>query len=124
MAYSFPISKNAFKMFPNPKTMVMVGYYTSQASHPYLVHNFLNFILLQLIVLQIVPLIGLILPLIKMQIKLFQNPQPIAWLASTLNKLSNHLFFMKFWVGLIPQINVLLQLLNNKIENKKGKGLE
>ena len=44
MAYSFPISKNAFKMFPNPKNMVMVGYYISQASHPYLVHNFLNFI--------------------------------------------------------------------------------
>ena len=44
LPHSFPIFQNAFKMFPNPKTMVMVGYYISQSSHPYLVHNFLNFI--------------------------------------------------------------------------------
>ena len=44
MAPSIPIVTNAFKIVPNLKFYDMVSLYNSQALHPYMVHNFLNYI--------------------------------------------------------------------------------
>ena len=110
MAYSFSISKNAFKMFPKPKTRVMVGYYISQAFNPYLVHIFLNCVFAPNIWTTNCSIIGIILPLIKVQIKPFQISKKMLWSASKLNKLSNHINFTFFWNVLVPHLIILLHV--------------
>ena len=65
-------------------------------NQPYTFGNFLKYLSVSNIGFTNCSIIGITLPLIKMQIKLFQNSQPIAWLASKLNKLSNKINFTFF----------------------------
>ena len=65
MAYSFPISKNAYKMFPKPKTRVMVGYYTSLAFNLCLGHKFWKCIIAPIIWNANCSIIGISWPLNK-----------------------------------------------------------
>ena len=51
------------------------------------------------------------LPNFKMHLKCFQITRPAWWLPSTLNKLSKYINFIKFGVGMIPQLIVLPNVL-------------
>ena len=102
----FPFPKMHSKCFQIPKPWEWLA----TTFHKLLIHTwfiiFWTSYLLQLIVLQIIPLIGIILPLIKMQIKLFINSkQTLGW-ACKFHKLSSNTNFTFFWIGLIPQLIV------------------
>ena len=61
--------------------------------------NFIKFglgMIPQLIVLQNVLLIGIFMPLIKIQTKYFKNPKEMLCWACISHKLSNHISFIKF----------------------------
>ena len=62
MAYSFPISKVHFKMFPKTRTRVMVSFYISQAFNPCLDHKFWKCIIAQIIWNTFGSIIGITLP--------------------------------------------------------------
>ena len=66
-------------------------------------------------------IIGILLPLIKIQTKPFQNSKHVVWSASKLNKLSSNTIFIIFGIYWGPQLNTLLQCLNQiqKIEYEK-----
>ena len=86
--------------------------------------TFLNYISAPIILYTLVPLIGIILPLIRLQIKLLKDStQRVCW-AWKFHQLSNHMTFIFFWIILVPQNNVLLQCINRKQKTKKRKGLE
>ena len=72
-------------------------------------------------VLPNIALIGIILPLIKVQIKNFKNLKQMVCWAWKFNKLSSKTSFIFFWNVLVPQIIVLLQYWNNKQKIKKEK---
>ena len=61
----FPFPKMHFKMFPNSKTMVMVGFYFSPAVQPYEFHKFLKCIIAPNIWNKNCSIIGITLPLNK-----------------------------------------------------------
>ena len=94
--------KNAFQNVSKTKTRVMASFYIAQALNPYLDHTFWKCIIVQIIGNTFCSIIGIILPLIKVQIKLFKNPKPMVCWACKFHKFSSNTNFTYFWIYLGP----------------------
>ena len=106
------------KRFPNYQPMVMVGWYSQQAFQIYQSIKFGVGVVPQFNCFTNVLLIGISLPLIKIQTKYFKNTKQIVCWACTFHKLSISITFRNFGNVLVPQLIELLQVLIIKQKNR------
>ena len=105
----FAFIQNEHEVFSKLHTRMMGSFYIEEAFQLNAFHNFKKCLSAPNSCFPNIALIGIILPLIKVQIKLFKNPKQMVGWAWKFHELSNKTNFIKFGIHLIPQLIVLLQ---------------